>query len=149
MTSAKHITICSIDININCKCYEIILNQQKRKYIYIYIYTVKDDWWNSSQLDTMLQCRICQVCKQLTYFARMFPLFKYVPVFCSKCCRLLENIKINQNIGTLYVNPLNANPTKWSHTLKQFIGNLQFFPDRLSGMWKRSICKTLVKKCFW
>ena len=111
----------------------------------IYIYTVKDDWWNSSQLNTMLQCRICQVCKQLTYFARMFPFFKYLPVFCSKCCRLLENIKINRNIGTLYVNPLNVNPTKWSHTLKQFVGSLQFFPDRLSGIWKSSICKTLVK----
>ena len=24
----------------------------------------------------------------------------------------------------LYVNPLSANPTKWSNTLKQFVGNL-------------------------
>ena len=23
-----------------------------------------------------------------------------------------------------YLNPLNANPTKWSNTLKQFVGNL-------------------------
>ena len=28
-------------------------------------------------------------------------------------------------LNSLKVNPLSANPTKWSNTLKQFIGNLQ------------------------
>ena len=27
-------------------------------------------------------------------------------------------------IGHYPINPLNANPTKWSNTLKQFVGNL-------------------------
>ena len=33
-----------------------------------------------------------------------------------------ENNEINENIGTKWLIPLSANPTKWSDTLKQFLG---------------------------
>ena len=54
----------------------------------------------------------------------MFPFFQYLPVLCNKYSRILEHIEKNQNVGTYCVNPLNANLTKWSNTLKQFISNL-------------------------
>ena len=54
----------------------------------------------------------------------MFPFFQYLPVLCNKYSRILEHIEKNRNVGTYCVNSLNANPTKWSNTLKQFISNL-------------------------
>ena len=30
----------------------------------------------------------------------------------------------SHRLSSIEVNPLNANPTKWSNTLKQFVGNL-------------------------
>ena len=33
-------------------------------------------------------------------------------------------LSVCDHFGTLCFNPLSANPTKWSNTLKQFIGNL-------------------------
>ena len=51
-------------------------------------------------------------------------LFQYYLVFCRNCCWILEIIKEKENIGMNWVNtnPLSANPTKWSTTLKQFGG---------------------------
>ena len=34
------------------------------------------------------------------------------------------NLKLAQIDSLIFLNPLNANPAKWSNTLKQFVGNL-------------------------
>ena len=35
--------------------------------------------------------------------------------------------------GVYLINPLSANPTKWSNTVKQFLGNsIRYFPDPIS-----------------
>ena len=36
-------------------------------------------------------------------------------------------------IFTMSLNPLSANPTKWSNTFKQFVGNLSVF-DHFVGL---------------
>ena len=44
------------------------------------------------------------------------------------CHKITESVKVKGNIGTIWIeclNYLSANPTKWSNTLKQFIGNSQ------------------------
>ena len=55
------------------------------------------------------------------------------------------------------VNPLSANPTKWSNTLKQFVGNLpttcltvfdQFVKFALKGLKKRVLFLKIAKSCF-
>ena len=48
------------------------------------------------------------------------PLFLHYSLFNSKVTKITQ---ICKNM-TLYNNPLSANPTKWSNTLKQFVGNL-------------------------
>ena len=45
----------------------------------------------------------------------------YFLAFCNIRCRLLECDEIDENIGTIVVNPLSANLTKRSNTLKQFV----------------------------
>ena len=40
-------------------------------------------------------------------------------------CLLLKNINYARvQMNAFHFNPLSANPTKWSNTLKQFVGNL-------------------------
>ena len=52
-----------------------------------------------------------------------------VKLFLSKFSIILHQMLYNTwtywnngSIGTNWVNPLSANPTKWSNTLKQFVG---------------------------
>ena len=51
------------------------------------------------------------------YFRGLFPIF-----FCCDNDTLF--IVINLFIAKNWFNPLSVNPTKWSNTLKQFVGNL-------------------------
>ena len=44
--------------------------------------------------------------------------FNFIPLKKSLCPFF------NERFYVCYINPLNANPTKWSKTLKQFVGNL-------------------------
>ena len=46
---------------------------------------------------------------------------------CQKLLKKVVKLKVLVSIGETYaafLNPLSANPTKWSNTLKQFVGKL-------------------------
>ena len=50
-------------------------------------------------------------------------------------CQL--RVSKNQTYVSLLVNPLRANPTKWSNTLKQFDG--KFFPTNCLNVFDRFV----------
>ena len=66
--------------------------------------------------------------------------------------RLEGNSVIHSDKCKAYLNPLSANPTKWSNTLKQFVGNLptnclsvfdHFVKFALKGLIYHSMCQKL------
>ena len=54
-------------------------------------------------------------CIALSYFLYIFSYVKSVKVALANCCFSFDKFEL--------FNPLSANPTKWSNTLKQFFGN--------------------------
>ena len=55
--------------------------------------------------------------KELNHFVPIYHMSRQMQQ-CNKYSRILEYFKINGYIGKIRVNPLSANPTKWSKTLK-------------------------------
>ena len=60
--------------------------------------------------------------KELNHFVPIYHMSRQMQQ-CNKYSRILEYFKINGYIGKIRVNPLSANPTKWSKTLKHFVSN--------------------------
>ena len=52
------------------------------------------------------------------YFQRILSIFS---VFSSFFSAVFKEAKVNYALG--HVNPLSTNPTKWSNSFKQFVGN--------------------------
>ena len=66
-----------------------------------------------------------QECTQKLYFANPRMTKELPPMSISKSSSLLRTSDTFSSLYTTSLNPLRANPTKWSYTLKQFVGCCQ------------------------
>ena len=76
-------------------------------------------WW---LLDSRSPSKLWQ--KNLNFFHFLISLFYLIQLMYSENKKVCSKYEFNNTVQNTVVNPLSASPTKWSNTLKQFVGNL-------------------------